>query len=172
MGFRAQKRSQSGAAIGTRPVATSYASIFRSSSAASSTWPISRESARASTVALLTSPMADCTPDERSLRRSYFKFCSARPALSSCPVKRERRDPSSVIENELPLEQREPALAIRRILGLALHGRNARLELGDERGRAVGIEMVDGLRQRCDALDERRHRGHDIGQHVAIGFPE
>jgi hypothetical protein len=57
---------------GTVPAAARYSDL--SSLAASSTWPISRERARASCVALVTSASAACTPEERSLRRSSRKF--------------------------------------------------------------------------------------------------
>ena len=55
---------------------------FLTSSAASSRCPMSRERARASRVALVTSSSAEPTPAERSLRRSSLRFCSVRLALS------------------------------------------------------------------------------------------
>src|SRR6476646_6536924 len=58
----------------------------------------------------------------------------------SCPSRTELRH-----RDKLPLEQREPALAVGGVGGLALDLRDARFELLHEHRRAVGIEMVQRL---------------------------
>ena len=73
----------SGLLSGSAPRSRRPPPDFFISSAASTTFPMSRDNARASCVALVASSIAEPIPDDRSLSKSSFKFCNIRPALSS-----------------------------------------------------------------------------------------
>ena len=73
--------------------------------------PISRETDRASWVALVAPSIAAVTPADRSLSRSSFRFCRARPALLELRQQRLAVGTAGRSSDDaLPLEQRQPAL--------------------------------------------------------------
>ena len=121
--------------------------LRRSSSAASTAWPMSRDSARASCVAFVLSSICDPSPDDRSLSRSSFKFCNISPALSSWLESDRRRSSRSASEFALALQQRLAPLALRRVR-LGLERREPLVQRAERRAGNVGVETMERRRHR------------------------
>jgi hypothetical protein len=67
----------------------------------------------------------------------------------------------------LALEQRQPALSLRRICLTSCVG-NSGVELVDQAPVDALVQAVQHLGELRDPLDECLHRGLDVGQHRAI----
>ena len=144
----------------TQPIRTTSGarrrSIYsrRTSSAASRRWPMSRDTARASLVALVTSSSALETPADRKRTRSSLRFSSARLALSSC-------DDSASSLASLAANSSYAALLLRGV-GLALQHLEPLVEQSQRRAVGVGVEAMQRHRNGRDALDERVHRIREV----------
>ena len=71
----------------------------------------------------------------------------------------------------LPLEERHSSLALRRIR-LRAQGRDARVEAAERRAGDVGVEAMEGRRDRSDPLGERIDRWTNVGNHLPLHWSQ